>query len=369
MAEVVLDDVTRDYGPVIAVNHLNLTIRDQEFLALVGPSGCGKSTTLRMIGGLDPVTSGQIRFDGQEVTNLPTEKRDIAMVFQSYALYPHMSVRANLEFPLRNLRMPKAGITERVTEVAERLSLTPMLDRRPRQLSGGQRQRVALGRAIVRDTGVFLLDEPLSNLDAQLRVSMRAELKRLHSQLERTFIFVTHDQAEAMTMADRIAVLSEGMLQQIGTADDIYTRPANLFVAGFMGSPMINLIPARISGGDAADPVLDIDGAPGRIVSPAHAGAFTRAKASAAEVTIGVRSEGVRLVPPGTGALAGEITMIELLHPEKFLTVTCGSLSIMVRTKAEDAAAIGDSVGLEFDRDSIHVFDESGVRLPPAAES
>lgn len=359
MAEVVLDEVTRRFGSVVAVDRLSLEIHDREFLTLVGPSGCGKSTTLRMIGGLEPVNSGEIRFDGREVSKLPTEKRDIAMVFQSYALYPHMSVRANLAFPLHSMRMAKTEVDSRVNSVAERLSLTPFLDRRPRQLSGGQRQRVALGRAIVREPGVFLLDEPLSNLDAQLRVSMRAELKRLHAQLERTFIFVTHDQAEAMTMADRIAVLSGGVLQQVGSPDDIYERPANLFVAGFMGNPAINLLPVRIVS-DGGDPGIEIAGA----LRPLRLGMDPSALADSAEATLGVRSEHLRLVAPDDGDLRGVVSMVELMHPEKFVTVDLDASSVTVRTTTGRRANIGDTVGLALDLESMHLFGSTGMRIP-----
>lgn len=237
MAEVRLEGVTKSFGGNTVVDDLSLTVRDKEFLTLVGPSGCGKSTTLRMICGLERVSAGQIYFDEQPVGWLPANKRDVAMVFQSYALYPHKTVEQNIGFALKMMRVPKEQIAQQVREAAGTLDILDLLDRRPRELSGGQRQRVALGRAIVREAGAYLLDEPLSNLDAQLRVLMRAEIKRLHVDLARTFIYVTHDQVEAMTMSDRIAVMKDGIVQQCATPDEIYARPANRFVAAFMGSP------------------------------------------------------------------------------------------------------------------------------------
>lgn len=386
MAEVVLDALTRKFGDVVAVNDLNLVVEDCEFLALVGPSGCGKSTTLRMIGGLEPITSGEIRFDGKDVSNLATEKRDIAMVFQSYALYPHMSVRANLEFPLKNMNLPKTDIQARVQGAAERLSITDYLDRRPRQLSGGQRQRVALGRAIVRETGVFLLDEPLSNLDAQLRVSMRAELKRLHAQLERTFIFVTHDQAEAMTMADRIAVMAAGVLQQVGSPDEIYLRPANRFVAEFMGNPAINLLPATIttpnithmttSPTSPTTPQVMITGANQPISFPVSPAALSPVALGAREIHVGIRSEDLHLVPTGTGTLSGTVALVELLHPEVFVTVDltttgagAGVSSVVIRTTADHRTEVGARVELSFDPAAAHLFGANGTRIPTLNET
>src|SRR5438132_609307 len=242
MAKVVLDGVVKKFGPVTAVDDLTIEIGDREFVTLVGPSGCGKTTTLRMIAGLERVTAGQIYFDDDPVGHLPADHRDIAMVFQSYALYPHMNVYDNIGFALRMMRVPRAEIDRRVKWAAEMLGIAELLDRKPRQLSGGQRQRVALGRSVVREPACFLLDEPLSNLDAKLRVTMRGELKRLHLELKRTFIYVTHDQAEALTVSDRIAVIHDGRLQQYGPPDDVYNRPRNVFVAGFMGSPTRNLL-------------------------------------------------------------------------------------------------------------------------------
>jgi len=251
MAKVVLESVVKKFGTVTAVHDLTIEIGDREFVTLVGPSGCGKTTTLRMIAGLEKVTAGQIYFDDDPVGHLPADHRDIAMVFQSYALYPHMNVYDNIGFALRMMRVPRADIDQKVKWAAEMLGITELLYRKPRQLSGGQRQRVALGRSMVREPACFLLDEPLSNLDAKLRVTMRGELKRLHLELKRTFIYVTHDQAEALTMSDRIAVINEGHLQQYGSPDEIYNRPRNVFVAGFMGSPAMNLLPGEVVASDS----------------------------------------------------------------------------------------------------------------------
>ena len=245
MAEIVLDHVTKSYtGGATAVQDLSLTIADGEFLILVGPSGCGKSTTLNMIAGLEDISSGELRIGGERVNEKEPRDRDIAMVFQSYALYPHMTVRQNIAFPLTLAKMPKAEIAAKVEETAKILDLTPLLDRKPAQLSGGQRQRVAMGRAIVRSPKAFLMDEPLSNLDAKLRVQMRTEIARLQARLGTTTVYVTHDQTEAMTLGDRVVVMSGGVAQQVGTPDELYNEPANLFVAGFIGSPSMNFFPA-----------------------------------------------------------------------------------------------------------------------------
>ncbi|MBV8256585.1 MAG: sn-glycerol-3-phosphate ABC transporter ATP-binding protein UgpC, partial [Actinobacteria bacterium] len=251
MGQIVLDNVSKVYaGGVLAVDHVSLEIAGGEFLVLVGPSGCGKSTLLRMIAGLEEVTDGSISIDGEEVTDLPPRARDIAMVFQTYALYPHMTVRENLGYGLKVRKTPKREVAERVEKVAEMLGLEKLLDRKPAALSGGQRQRVAMGRAIVRHPKAFLMDEPLSNLDAKLRVSMRAQLAALHGRLGTTTIYVTHDQIEAMTLGQRVAVMREGRIQQVDTPQALYSRPANLFVAAFIGSPAMNLVEAEIADGE-----------------------------------------------------------------------------------------------------------------------
>jgi multiple sugar transport system ATP-binding protein len=252
MARIEFKSVTKRYvGDVLAVDDLNLEIRDKEFVVLLGPSGCGKSTTLNMIAGLEEVTEGELWFDGQIVNALPPHKRDVAMVFQSYALYPQKSVYENIAFGLRMRKVATDEIDRRVRDAAAKLEITALLDRRPSQLSGGQRQRVALGRAMVRQPAVFLMDEPLSNLDATLRISMRAEIKHLHTAMQTTFVYVTHDQAEALTLADRIVVMKDGVIQQIGTPDDVYERPRNMFVASFLGNPAINYLEGSIDRGSA----------------------------------------------------------------------------------------------------------------------
>jgi ABC-type sugar transport system ATPase subunit len=252
MASVTYDRVTKRFDGTVAVDDFDVEVRDGEFIVLVGPSGCGKTTCLRMLAGLERVTDGRILIGDRVVNRLPPQRRDVAMVFQSYALYPHMKVYDNLAFGLRNMNVPKREIDDRVRRAADILDLTPLLKRKPKQLSGGQRQRVALGRAIVREPAVFLMDEPLSNLDAKLRVATRAEILKLQRRLETTTVYVTHDQVEAMTMGDRIAVMNLGVLQQIGTPPELYERPANMFVAGFIGSPAMNLLPAPVldGGGD-----------------------------------------------------------------------------------------------------------------------
>src|SRR5512147_360901 len=253
MASVTYDHVFKRYGDVTAVNDLNIHVEDKEFLVFVGPSGCGKTTSLRLLAGLEEISEGNILIGDRVVNDVPPKDRDIAMVFQSYALYPHMSVRENLAFGLKLRKVPKAEIERRVNETAETIQLGKLLDRKPKELSGGQRQRVALGRAIVREPAVFLMDEPLSNLDAKLRVQTRAEIARLHQRLETTIVYVTHDQVEAMTMGSRIAVMSAGDLQQVGSPQELYDHPVNKFVAGFIGSPSMNFLEVHMEGsGDAA---------------------------------------------------------------------------------------------------------------------
>lgn len=283
MARIDVAALTKSYGREEVLHEISITIADGEFVVLVGPSGCGKSTLLRSIAGIETITSGRISFDGRDVTSLPPQERNVAMVFQNYALYPHLTVAGNLAFGLKMMKLPRAEIATRVAETAALLSLTDLLNRRPRELSGGQRQRVAMGRAMVRRAKAFLFDEPLSNLDAQLRVQMRAEIRLLQQSLAATFLYVTHDQIEAMTMGERIAIMNKGSIEQIGTPSELYERPRNLFVAAFIGSPSMNFLPASASGGSArlANGVV--------VPLPVHA---------SGEVTIGVRPEHIFLGRP-----------------------------------------------------------------------
>ena len=315
MASVSLERVRKAFpGAPDALRELSLEIADGEFLSLVGPSGCGKSTTLNLIAGLDEPTSGAIRIDGRPVDGLEPAARDVAMVFQSYALYPHKDVRGNLAFPLEVARLPRSEIDRRIAETAELLDISPLLGRKPRELSGGQRQRVALGRALVRKPRVYLLDEPLSNLDAGLRAQMRAELKRLHQKLRATFVYVTHDQAEAMTLSDRIAVLRGGELQQTGAPREIYERPANRFVAEFFGTPRINVVPARVLG------------LPG-------------------DTLVGVRPEHLEVLSsPVPGALEATVELAELTGAEVWVTLRVAGEPLVARAPAEFAALPGARV-------------------------
>ena len=290
MSSLEVAELTKSFPDGEAIRGVSLSVNPGEFIVMVGPSGCGKSTLLRMIAGLESVTSGSIRIDDEDVTHRPAAKRGVAMVFQSYALYPHMSVRDNLSFGLRNIKMPKAEISRRVTQAGEILQLEELLDRMPHQLSGGQRQRVAIGRAIVRDPKIFLFDEPLSNLDTELRVKMRHELAKLHRKLESTMIYVTHDQVEAMTLADRIVVVNDGRIEQVGTPLELYNWPANIFAAGFIGSPAINLMPARLAAGEAERFVVELsDGT--RFTTDARA----EGVGVGDSLTVGIRPEHVHL--------------------------------------------------------------------------
>ncbi|MFN3653631.1 MAG: ABC transporter ATP-binding protein [Armatimonadota bacterium] len=358
MAEVILEKVHKRFGAVSAVECLDLRVRDREFLTLLGPSGCGKTTTLNLLAGLEELTSGSIRFDGVEVGHLPPEKRDIAMVFQTYALYPHMTCLQNITFGLLNRGMKRAEAEERARAAAERLEISHLLDRRPRQLSGGQRQRVALARAIVRDPRVFLLDEPLSNLDARLRITMRTELKRLHYELEKTFVYVTHDQAEALTMSDRIAVMHGGRLQQLGTPDDIYRRPANEFVAGFMGSPPMNFV-----SGELADAAFV---APGIRVPLSQA--VRERLGSPEKVRLGIRPEDVQLAgaegPTTDPWIDGRVTVREPVGSDVFLTVTVEGETLRLRADPDCRLDRGDTARFRFRPEKLHLFDAaSGENL------
>jgi multiple sugar transport system ATP-binding protein len=372
MAEVKLDSVTKVFpGGALAVDALSLTVHDGEFLVLVGPSGCGKSTVLRIIAGLEEATDGVTSIDGTVVNDLQPKQRDVAMVFQNYALYPHMTVAENLGFALRLRGVPRAEIKRQVADTAAMLGLSDLLDRKPKALSGGQRQRVAMGRAIVRRPRVFLMDEPLSNLDAKLRVSMRAELSRLHQRFRTTTIYVTHDQVEAMTLGDRIAVLDKGRLQQVGTPDDLYFRPRNLFVAGFMGSPAINLVevglqaqPAAVRIGDVAWPL-----------TPAQATSL----GSRTAAVLGLRPDAFRW-PAAPDGLAVTVTalgveslgderhiLFQALGPGPVVAATADGTESLWTAKVDASchASIGEQLALGVDMRHAHFFDATtGLALP-----
>ncbi|MGN6379026.1 MAG: ABC transporter ATP-binding protein [Gaiellales bacterium] len=336
MATVEFRSVTKRFmAGATAVDSLDLEIADGELMVLVGPSGCGKSTALRMVAGLEKPTGGTILIGGADVAGRSPASRDIAMVFQSYALYPHMTVRKNLAFPLQRRRMPRADVARRVAEVGEMLELTELLERKPSQLSGGQRQRVAMGRALIREPVAFLLDEPLSNLDAKLRAELRAELKRLHARLGTTMIYVTHDQVEAMTLGDRIAVMDHGRLQQLGTPDEVYRRPRNIFVARFVGSPAMNLVPGPVIG-------------------------------NGPDVIAGIRPELLRLADGGSDGFRLELVaeVVEPLGSDVFVHGTAGGEEFVARLPGTAQVAVGERVALEVDRSHVHLFDrESGERV------
>jgi len=363
MAGVVLDDLTKRYdGGALAVNKLNLDIHDGEFVCLVGPSGCGKTTALRMIAGLEEITSGQVRIGDRVVNNLPPRDRDIAMVFQSYALYPHMSVRDNMAFGLQLRKTPKADIDKAVVEAARILDLERFLDRKPGQLSGGQRQRVALGRAIVREPAVFLMDEPLSNLDAKLRVQTRAEIARMHTRLEATMIYVTHDQVEAMTMGDRIAVINEGVLQQAGTPKDLYELPQNRFVAGFIGSPSMNFIDLKVSqeGG-----VVRLTGQ-GAEMRPDDTESALLRDLGLDSVTVGFRPEHLDLATlsgPGLSVTV-VVDVVEFLGNDELIHGTSEGRDVVAIIDADNTLKVGDSVTLAAPPRRLHIFNPAtGLRV------
>ncbi|PKN58757.1 MAG: hypothetical protein CVU56_04150 [Deltaproteobacteria bacterium HGW-Deltaproteobacteria-14] len=368
MAEVVLNRVTKTYpgAKEAAVNEVDLTIDDGEFVVLVGPSGCGKSTTLRMIAGLEEITAGSLSIGGRVVNDVPPRDRDIAMVFQSYALYPHMTVAENMAFGLKLRKMPKVEIAKRVDAAAEMLGLTEYLARKPKALSGGQRQRVAMGRAIVRQPSVFLFDEPLSNLDAKLRVQMRVQIAALHRSLRTTMVYVTHDQVEAMTLADRIAVMSMGYLQQYGAPMEVYRQPKNRFVAGFIGSPAMNFVPGRLVPHRDG---LAFEGHGCNLVLPAaHAAAC--ADASGAEVTLGLRPQQVHAAADGEPVVAtGEITHTEHMGSETFAHTRVDADTILVvRLPGDLLASVGDTLRVGVEPHRVHVFDASGVNLTRAIQ-
>ena len=359
MADVVLEHVSKSFGNVVAVDDVSIKIEDKSFVALLGPSGCGKTTTLRLIAGLETLTRGNIRIGDKLVNDLSPRDRNIAMVFQSYALYPHMTVFDNMAFPLKIRKVPKDDARKRVMDAADLLGIGDLLDRKPKELSGGQRQRVALGRAIVRNPEVFLLDEPLSNLDAKLRVYMRAELKRLQRRLGVTTIYVTHDQVEALTMSDKIAVMNDGKLQQVDGPDGLYSTPANTWVAGFIGSPPMNMFDCTlVTEGrhaflDTSEFKLEID--PGLV-------AAIKEKCSSNEFILGTRPEDLTVVR-GKGEILAEIYVVEPVGESTIVDLKIGRYLFKARAPAGFKGDIGEKVAVEVKRDNIHIFEKKGGHI------
>ena len=350
MAQLTLKNVTKRWGGFVGVKDFDLTIADQEFLVLLGPSGCGKSTTMRMIAGLEEITSGEIWLGDRMVNTLEPKDRDISMVFQSYGLYPNLTVYENIRFPLRVRRVPKDEHRDKVMTAIRMVELEDYQHRRPAELSGGQRQRVALGRAIVRKPTVFLMDEPLSNLDAKLRVSTRAQIKNLQSKLRTTTVYVTHDQIEAMTLADRVVVMDRGVIQQVGTPTEIYDRPANTFVAGFIGSPAMNLVSGRLDGGTFRAEGIEVSGLPAGRDGP---------------VTLGFRAEDASLVPEG-GEIRAPIYSMELLGEASMISWRIGDALISIKASKDFRAEIEAVVGARVPAAICHLFDAAtGQRLGP----
>ena len=353
MSEVKIEKLCKSYGPVEVLKDIDLTVEDGSFVVLVGPSGCGKSTLLRSIAGLEPVNSGNMTIGGRQVNDLPPAQREIAMVFQSYALYPHMDVYNNMAFGLKFAKTPKAEIDARVNEAARILQLEPLLKRRPRELSGGQRQRVAIGRAIVRKPQVFLFDEPLSNLDAALRINTRVEIAKLHKMLKATIVYVTHDQVEAMTLADKIVVMNKGRVEQAGKPLELYYKPGNLFVAGFIGSPAMNFLPAEVKKGG----ILALsDGQELKVKLPS-------ACKPGDKVTLGCRPEHMTLGGTGMLKLNGTIDLIERLGESGFAHVRLPSgQSLVIEVRGDPGFHSGDAVTISLEAKHLHLFDALGHR-------
>jgi ABC-type sugar transport system ATPase subunit len=349
MAQVRLRDVVKTYGPFKAVDHVSLTIEDGEFVALVGPSGCGKTTTLNLVAGLIEITGGEIHIGDRQVNDLDPKDRDIAMVFQNYALYPNKTVYKNLAFGLETARMPRPEIDKRVRAAADILQIGPLLERKPKALSGGQRQRVAMGRAIVREPSVFLFDEPLSNLDAKLRAQMRVELALLHRRLGKTTVYVTHDQVEAMTLADRIVILERGVIQQVGTPNEVFNRPRNLFVAGFIGSPVMNMFEGSVTAADA----VRLAGSGATIRVPQ-----TLTRPAGTAIVLGVRPQGLPLAA-GDPTLRMRVKVAEYLGTETVLTGTLADSAepVISAVNGDHSDLAGGEVGLAIDAKHLHVFD------------
>ncbi len=359
MATLLLDGVAKAFGEVEAVAGIDLAVADGEFTVLVGPSGCGKSTTLRLISGLEDVTRGRILIGDRDVTLVPPAKRNVAMVFQSYALFPHMTVAENIGFGLSLARRPKAEIERRVREAAETLQIEALLDRKPRQLSGGQRQRVAIGRSIVRQPEIFLFDEPLSNLDATLRIRMRLEIARLHQRIDATMVYVTHDQTEAMTLADRIAVFRDGRIEQVGSPLELYDRPANRFVAGFIGAPAMNFVPGRIADREGSREIRC-----GALRIPLDP---DRPAPESGEATLGVRPEHLALSSAEEGDFSARVEIVEKLGVETLAYLQSDLMreTVTLRVPPETRLARGDEVAVRLDRTRLHAFDADGNAYRP----
>ena len=364
MAKVVLENICKMFGNVEAVKDFNLTVADKEFAILVGPSGCGKSTALRMIAGLEEPTSGTLHIGDRVVNDLPPKDRDIAMVFQEYALYPHMTVYKNMAFGLKLRKFPKEEIDQRVKEASEILSIGHLLERKPKQLSGGQRQRVAVGRAIVRKPAVFLFDEPLSNLDAKLRVQMRAELSKLHDRLQTTIIYVTHDQVEAMTMGTKIVVMKDGLIQQVGAPLDVFNFPVNQFVAGFIGSPVMNFVPCRVT---AKDGRLFIETEAFQIAIPEKKKPYYEGLAGK-EAIFGIRPNDIYDLAHSPDRVKGnvikaKVDVIEPLGSEIHLYLNAGSHDLIAAVDAQSAVRVHQEIQLAIDLDKMHLFEKDAPNL------
>ncbi len=354
LAKVVLKKVTKRFGQVIAVNKLNLEARDKEFVILLGPSGCGKTTALRCIAGLEDPEEGEIYIGDKLVNDLDPKERNVAMVFQTYALYPHMTVFKNLAFPLENAKVPKGEIDSKVHQAAKLLRIEPLLNRKPKQLSGGQRQRVALGRAIIREPQVFLMDEPLSNLDAKLRIYMRAELKKLQKDIGITTIYVTHDQVEAMTMGDKIAIMNEGLLQQTGAPDDIYFHPSNIFVAGFIGSPPTNFFDCTLTGEDTLDCAEFAYPLPKELAEAAR-------KGTSEQCVLGVRPQDISVYEKSVkeeGIVKAKVDVTEPIGDQLILDLTVGDYLVKAVVSPGFKAEAGDELWITFSTDKIHIFNK-----------
>ena len=364
MANVKMESIFKKFGNTEVIHGVDLEIEDNEFVVFVGPSGCGKSTLLRLIAGLEDVTSGDIEIDGIQVNFLPPAKRGIAMVFQSYALYPHMNVYQNMSFGLRLAKTDKKIVDQKVKDAAEILQITELLERKPKELSGGQRQRVAIGRAIVRDPKVFLFDEPLSNLDAKLRVQMRIELTKLHRELNATMIYVTHDQVEAMTMADKIVVLRDGYVEQVGAPLDLYNNPANMFVAGFIGSPSMNFIDGKISGISDKNVEFELDNTQKIQINCSPGEGMT----SGEPVKVGLRPEHLELTENADAKLNGEVFAVERLGGETYLYVnTEKNEELTVHAAGDKMVGVGDLVSIGFAANNCHLFNGQGQVLEKSA--